>query len=156
MTNILKRLLHDKRAISAVLSHLLLTVVAVALMSLAASATFVITTDLRHNMGERALVEDVWFTGESASVSSAWASIDAKGEGVVGVEIYLDNVGKVDMQVEAVYINHASQKFQDFSLKVGDQGTLNVDFTEWKPGEVYYIDIVTTRGNHIADSYKAT
>ncbi len=155
MTNILKRLLHDKRAISAVLSHLLLTVVAVALMSLAASATFVITTDLRHNMGERALVEDVWFKGEPApaSVSSAWASIDAKGE---GVEIYLDNVGKVDMQVEAVYINHANQKFNDFSLKVGDQGTLSVDFTEWKPGEVYYIDIVTSRGNHIADSYKAT
>ena len=87
------------------------------------------------------------------SVSSAWASIDAKG---VGVEIYLDNVGKVDLQVEAVYINHENQKFNDFSLKVGEQGTLNVDFTEWKPGEVYYIDIVTSRGNHFADSYKAT
>jgi hypothetical protein len=158
MVNILKRLLHDKRAISAVLSHLLLTVVAVALMSLATSATFVITTDLRHNMGERALVEDVWFKGEPApaSVSSAWASIDTKGEGFGGVEIYLDNVGKVDMQIEAVYINHANQKFNDFSLKVGEQGTLNVYFTEWKPGEVYYIDIVTSRGNHIADSYKAT
>jgi hypothetical protein len=153
MRNILKRLLHDKRAISAVLSHLLLTVVAVALMSLATSATFVITTDLRHNMGERALVEDVWFKGEPADIASISASVDTRGG---GVEIYLDNVGKVDMQIEAVYINHANEKFSAFSLKVGEQGTLSVDFTEWKPGEVYYIDIVTSRGNHIADSFKAT
>ena len=153
MMRLFKRLLHDKRAISAVLSHLLLTVVAVALMSIATSATYVITTDLRQNMGERALVEDVWFKGESASVSSVWSSIDTKSG---NVEIYLDNIGKVDIQVEAVYINHESQHFNYFSLKVDEKGTLSIDFSEWKPGQVYYIDIVTSRGNHIADSYKAT
>jgi hypothetical protein len=133
------RFLHDKRAISAVLSHLLLTIVAVALMSLAASATYVITTDLRHNMGERVAVEDVWFNPETNSV-----------------DVFLGNVGKVDFQVEAVYINHVSQAFHNFSLKVDEEGSFSVDFGDWKPGEVYYIDIVTSRGNHIADSYKAT
>jgi hypothetical protein len=121
-------------------------------MSIAASATFVITTDLRQNMGERVLVEDVWFKGESADLGTAVSSIDMKGG---GIDIYLDNIGKVDMQIEAVYINHESRSFHDCSLKVGEQGTLSIDFMDWKPGEVYYIDLVTGRGNHIADSYKA-
>ena len=45
----LKRLLLDKRAITPVLSHLLLTVIAVSVMSIATSATYVITTNLREN-----------------------------------------------------------------------------------------------------------
>lgn len=139
IVNILKRLLHDKRAISAVLSHLLLTVVAVAIMSIATSATYVITTDLRQNMGERVTIEDVWFNPDTKTV-----------------DLYLDNVGKVDFQIQAVYINHANQPFQEFALKVEEEGSLNIYFSDWKPGEVYYIDIVTSRGNHIADSYKAT
>ena len=133
-----KRFLHDKRAISAVLSHLLLTVVAVALMALATSATFMITTDLRQNMGERVAVEDVWFNSATKTV-----------------DMYLDNVGKVDIEVAAVYVNHVSQPFPDFNLKVGEEGALNVYFTSWNTGEVYYIDIVTSRGNHIAGNYKA-
>ena len=139
MANILKRLLHDKRAISAVLSHLLLTVVAVAIMSIATSATYVITTDLRQNMGERVAVEDVWFNSDTTTV-----------------DIYLDNVGKVDFEVEAVYINHVTQPFHNFALKVDEEGSLSIYFSDWTSGEVYYIDIVTSRGNHIADSYKAT
>jgi len=134
-----KRFIHDKRAISAVLSHLLLTVVAVALMALATSATFVITTDLRQNMGERVAVEDVWFNSATKTV-----------------DMYLDNVGKVDIEIAAVYVNHASQPYPEFSLKVGEEGTLNVYFTSWKAGEVYYIDILTSRGNHIAANYKAS
>jgi FlaG/FlaF family flagellin (archaellin) len=134
-----KRLLHDKRAISAVLSHLLLTVVAVALMAVATSATYVITTDLRQNMGERVAIEDVWFNSATKTV-----------------DLYLNNVGKVDIDVAAVYVNHASQQYPAFSLKVGEEGSLKVYFTGWDAGEVYYIDIVTSRGNHIAGDYKAT
>jgi len=134
----LKRLLHDKRAISAVLSHLLLTVVAVAVMSIATSATYVITTNLRENMGERVVVEDVWFK-------------DVKG----GLNVYLRNVGKVDIEVLAVYVNHAAQEFDSLRLKINEDGWLNVAF-KWKSGEVYYIDIVTSRGTHVAGSYKAS
>ncbi|MGD6934946.1 MAG: hypothetical protein ACQCN5_12140 [Candidatus Bathyarchaeia archaeon] len=138
MMKLLKRLLYDKRAISAVLSHLLLTVVAVALMAVATSATYVITTDLRQNMGERVTVEDVWFNSATKTVV-----------------LYLGNVGKVDIQVTAVYVNHVSQPFPAFSLKVGEEGSLQVYFDSWDSGEVYYIDIVTSRGNHVAGSYKA-
>lgn len=134
----LKRLLHDKRAISAVLSHLLLTVIAVSVMSIATSATYVITTNLRENMGERVIIEDVWFNAASGSL-----------------DVYLRNVGKVDIKVSAVYVNHVEQTFHSpFSLKVNEDEWLSTAF-EGKTGDVYFIDIVTSRGTHIASSYKA-
>jgi FlaG/FlaF family flagellin (archaellin) len=134
----LKRLLHDKRAISAVLSHLLLTVIAVGVMSIATSATYVITTNLRENMGERVIIEDVWFNSASGSL-----------------DVYLRNVGKVDIQVSAVYVKHEAQSFDSpLSLKVNEDGWLSIAF-DWKSGDVYFIDIVTSRGTHIASSFKA-
>ena len=134
----LKQLMHDKRALSAVLSHLLLTVIAVAIMSIATSATYVITTDLRENMAERVTVEDVWFNSASGTL-----------------DVYLYNVGKVDIQVEAVYINHVAQDFKGpYSLKINENDWLIIPF-EWKPGNVYSLDIVTSRGTHIETSYKA-
>jgi FlaG/FlaF family flagellin (archaellin) len=134
-----KRFLRDKRAITPVLSHLLLTVVAVAIMSLATSATFVITTNLRQTMGERVVVEDVWFNNATGTV-----------------DVYLRNVGKADIQVSNVYVNHVSWSFNGnaSSLQVNKQGLLKIAFS-WNPGEAYYIDIVTKRGTHIAEYYKA-
>jgi FlaG/FlaF family flagellin (archaellin) len=133
-----RRLLRDKRAITPVLSHLLLTVVAVAIMSLATSATFMITTNLRQTMGERVVVEDVWFNSEAGTV-----------------DVYVRNVGKADIQFSNVYVNHVSQSFSGVSsLEVNKQGWLRLAFS-WDPEEAYYIDIVTKRGTHIADYYKA-
>jgi FlaG/FlaF family flagellin (archaellin) len=135
---IFKRFLRDKRAITPVLSHLLLTVVAVAIMSLATSATFVITTNMKETMGERVVVEDVWFNGATGTVN-----------------VYLRNVGKADIQISGVYVNHISQSFDGVSgLQVNKHDWLRIAFT-WESGEAYYIDIVTTRGTHIADYYKA-
>jgi len=134
----LKRFLHDKRAITPVLSHLLLTVVAVAIMSLATSATFMITTNLRQTMGERVIVEDVWFNNATGTV-----------------DVYMRNVGKSDIQVSNVYVNHASQSFSGLStLQVNKHDWLRIAF-RWDPGESYYIDIVTKRGTHVASYYKA-
>ena len=138
MKKIFKRFLRDKRAITPVLSHLLLTVVAVAIMSIATSATFVITTNLRETMGERVIVEDVWFNSAAGTV-----------------DVYMRNVGKADLQVSGVYVNHVGQSFNGpFRLEVNKHGWLRIDYT-WNSGEAYYIDIVTTRGTHIASYYKA-
>ena len=135
---IFKRFLQDKRAITPVLSHLLLTVVAVAIMSLATSATFMITTNLRQTIGERLVVEDVWFNSATGTVN-----------------VYLRNVGKADIQVSGAYINHAGQSYNGVSsLQVNKQGWLRIAFS-WDSEVAYYIDIVTTRGTHIADYYKA-
>ena len=138
MKKLFERFLRDKRAITPVLSHLLLTVVAVAIMSLAISATFVITTNLRETMGERVIVEDVWF-------NSAMGTID----------VYLRNVGKTDIHVSNVYMKHVGQSFNGpFSLEVNKHDWLRIACS-WVSEESYYIDIVTKKGTHIAGYYKA-
>jgi FlaG/FlaF family flagellin (archaellin) len=139
MKKLIKKFLRDKRAITPVLSHLLLTVVAVAIMSLATSATFVITTNLRQTMGERVVVEDVWFNNATGTV-----------------DVYMRNIGKADIQVSNVYVNHVIRSFNGnaSSLQVNKQGLLRIAFS-WDSGKAYYIDIVTKRGTHIADYYKA-
>ena len=132
------RFLRDKRAVTPVLSNLLLTIVAVAAMSIATTATYVITTNLRENMSERILVEDIWFNNSTSSI-----------------DIYIRNIGKVAIYVSNVYINHTSQIFNSpFHLEIGAQGWLKVSYN-WNSGNLYYADIVTTRGTHIASYYKA-
>jgi FlaG/FlaF family flagellin (archaellin) len=130
--------MRDKRAITPVLSHLLLTVVAVAVMSLAISATFVITTNLRETMSERVLVEDVWFNSGTGTV-----------------DVYLRNVGKADIQVSGVYVNHVGESFNGpFRLEINKNDWLRIAYS-WDSGDAYYIDIVTKRGTHVASYYKA-
>lgn len=138
MAKKLKRILWDKRAITPVLSNLLLTAVAVTAMSIATTATYIITTNLRETMGERLTVEDLWFNPSG------------------GVSIYIRNVGKTSVQVTAAYVNHTNYSFTPtrFILEVDEHGWLNVSCS-WVSGNVYYVDIVTTRGYHVADYYKA-
>jgi hypothetical protein len=141
MARRLGRFFRDRRAITPVLSNLLLTVVAVASMSIATTATYVITTNLKETMSERIIIEDLWFNnsiGESARIS-----------------FYLRNVGKVAVHVSAVYINHTSQSFASpFSLEIDEHDWLNISYS-WYSGSLYYVDIVTTRGTHVGGYYKA-
>jgi hypothetical protein len=132
----LKKLFRAKRAITPVLSSLLLTVVAVAAMAIATTSTYVITTNLREIMGERIIVEDLWFNNST------------------GISIYLRNVGKVAIHISSVYVNHTSQSFSSFSLEIGQHNWLNISYV-WSSGSLYYVDIVTTRGTHLAGYYRA-
>ena len=118
-----------------VLSSLLLTVIAVAGMSLAATAAYIISDNLHQTMGERLIVEDVWFrTG--------------------GISIYLRDVGKTDVSVSNVYVNFTSQSIQPLTLQMGKTGWLNFTYS-WASGQVYHINIATTRGTKVADYYVA-
>jgi Flp pilus assembly pilin Flp len=135
---IIKRFLRDKQAITPVLSSLLLTVIAVAAMSIATSATYVVTTNLRETMSERVTVEDVWFNHATPTI-----------------DVYVHNVGKVAIHVSGVYINHTSQSFNSpFSLELDGHDWLSIVYS-WNSGDLYYIDIVTSRGTHVASYYKA-
>lgn len=126
----------DRRAITPVLSSLLLTVIAVAAMAIATSATYVITTNMRETMSERVTVEDVWFNNSTKSIN-----------------IYFRNVGRVAVYIVAVYINHTSQSFVGPSRwEIGDNGWVNVS-RSWGAHDVFYIDVVTTRGNHFPAFY---
>jgi hypothetical protein len=133
-----KKILRDKRAITPVLSNLLLTIVAVAAMAIATTATYVITTNMRENMSERLVAEDVWFNNFTNTI-----------------DVYLRNVGKVAISASAIYVNHTSQSFtRPFRLETGEHHWLNISQI-WLPNYLYHIDIVTERGTHVAGYYIA-
>jgi hypothetical protein len=129
----------DKRAITPVLSNLLLMVVAVAAMSIAAATTYVITTNLREIMGERLIIEDVWFNNVS---------------GTSQISIYIRNVGKVPIRISTVYINHTRYPSPTLELGLGDHGWLNITYA-WASNGLYHLDVVTMRGIHAGGYYKA-
>jgi len=129
----------DKQAITPVLSNLLLMVVAVAAMSIAAATTYVITTNLRETMGERLIIEDVWFNNVS---------------GTSQISIYIRNVGKVPIRISTVYINHTRYPSPTIELGLGDHGWLNITYA-WASNGLYHLDVVTMRGTHAGGYYKA-
>ena len=131
----MRNLLRNRKGITPVLSSLLLMVIAVAAMSIAITATYVITDNLHDIMGERFIVEDVWFTTGQIS-------------------IYLRNVGKVSIKIVAVYVNRTSQSFTSLELEEGKHGWLNVTYS-WSSNSVYHINVVTNRGTKVVDYYES-
>jgi hypothetical protein len=130
----MRRLSPDKRGVTPVLSSLLLTVVAVAAMTIATTATYVITNNLRDTMSERAVVEDIWFNNQTGTI-----------------DVYVRNIGKTAIQVTVLYVNHTSQNFTEpFTLEIGQHTWLNI-YEAWTSGYLYHIDIVTTRGTHLEE-----
>jgi len=119
-----------------VLSNLLLTVVAVAAMSIAATAAYVISDNLHNSMGERLLVEDVWFKPNDQ------------------IALYIRNVGKVDVNIASVYVNQTPMQFTSLRLEAGEHGWLNVTCS-WVSGDVYHIVVATRRGTKVGDYYVA-
>lgn len=115
------------------LSSLLLTVIAVAGMSIAIGATYVITDGLHDNMGERLIVEDVWFTPNQIS-------------------LYVRNVGKVAVNVDAVYVDQTQQSYTPLALEPNKHGWLNVTCS-WDADSAYEIKFVTRRGTIVVDYY---
>jgi hypothetical protein len=134
-------MIKNKRAITPVLSSLLLTIVAVAAMSLAATAAYVISDNLHQTMGERLIVEDVWFRGNQ-SARQLW------------ICIYLRNVGEVDVSASDVYVNFTSQQITPITLQAGKAGWINITYP-WVSQHPYYINVVTSRGTQVADYYVA-
>lgn len=131
----MRKLLLDKMAISPVLSNVLLMLIAVSAMSVAITATYVITGNLRDTMGERFIVEDVWFkTGEIA--------------------VYIRNTGKTPIKIVAVYVNHTLQSFTPLELGLSAHGWLNVTYS-WNSNSVYYVNIATSRGTQVVDYYRS-
>ena len=128
-----RKLSRNRRGITPVLSSLLLTVIAVAGMSIAITATYVITDGLHDNMGERFIVENVWFTSGKVS-------------------LYVRNVGRVSIKVAAVYVNRTDQLFTSLELEQGKHGWLNVTYS-WSADSVYEIKVVTRRGTIVVDYY---
>ena len=126
--------LNNNRGVTPVLSSLLLTVVVVAAMAIATTATYVITNNLRDTMSERVIIEDVWFNNQTRTI-----------------DIYIRNIGKTAIQVKAVYVNYTSQNFtKPFNLEIGQHKWLSI-YEVWTPGSLYHVNMVTTRGTHVEE-----
>ena len=125
----------NKRAITPVLSNLLLMVIAVAAMSIAITATYVITGNLHDIMGERFVVEDVWFR-------------DAE------IVIYVRNTGKTSIEIVAVYVNHVAQSFSSVELAPEEHTHLGIAYS-WNKDSVYHINVATVGGTQNADYYRS-
>jgi hypothetical protein len=129
------KMLRNKRAITPVLSNVLLMAIAVAGMSIAVTATYVITGNLRETMGERFIIEDVWFREDT-------------------IDIFLRNTGKTAVDFTAVYVDSVAQPVAYLHLEPLEGNWLHVTFT-WTSNTVYQIKILTSRGTQVADYYKA-
>jgi E3 ubiquitin-protein ligase DOA10 len=129
------KLWRSKKAITPVLSNILLLVIAVAGMSISITATYVITGNLRETMGERFIVEDVWFR-----------------QGVISV--YLRNTGKTRISAAGIYVDYATQPFTGLQLEPLEHGWTNITYA-WTPNTVYYLKVITSRGTQVADYYKS-
>jgi len=132
----MKKLLRSKKAITPVLSNVLMMLIAVAGMSIAITATYVISGNLHDIMGERFIVEDVWFRTST-------------------IAIYVRNTGKVTISFAAVYVNYTSQSFTALELEIESHGWLNVTYS-WNPSGLYHINIVSSKGTKVADYYRAS
>ena len=126
----------NRKAVSPVLSNILLIMIAVSAMSIATTATYVITTNLRKAMGERFIIEDVWFKSGNQ------------------IAIYIRNVGKVPITIGAVYINDIPQPTAETTFEVGEHGWLNITFA-WSSNTAYHIKLVSKRGTQVGDYYVA-
>lgn len=131
----INKVFRNRKGITPVLSSLLLMVITVAAMSIAITATYVITDNLHENMGERFVVEDVWFTSEHIS-------------------IYLRNVGKVTIKIAAVYINNTSHRFTPLQLEQDQHRGIDITYN-WSYSVVYTLKIVTSRGTKVVVHYES-
>lgn len=139
----MRRMFRDRRGITPVLSNILLMVIAVAGMSIAMTATYIITNNLKEIMGERFIIEDVWFKTDALGYNNT-------------IAVYLRNVGKMAIEISAVYVNYTSQSFSSLKLEVNEHNWLNITLTsDWMSGSIYFINIVTRKGNQIASYYEA-
>ncbi len=132
----MRKLMENKRAITPVLSSVLMMLIAVAGMSIAITATYVITTNYHDIMGERFIIEDVYFRTN-------------------GISIYVRNTGKVAFRLVSVYVNNTAQSITPLNLEVGNHNWLNFTYA-WATGRVYFINVATIRGTQVADYYRAS
>src|SRR5512136_2550434 len=101
------KLWRNKKAITPVLSNILLLAIAVAGMSISITATYVITGNLHETMGERFIVEDVWFRQGTISV-------------------YLRNTGKTRISTAGIYVDYIAQPFTTLELEPLEHGWTNI------------------------------
>jgi flagellin-like protein len=142
----MRKLVRSRKALSPVLSTVLMILVTIVGMSVLFAFFVNYARDFQLGSGsavrESLVMEDVWFI-----------------QGENRVEVYVYNVGKVNFKIAAFYVN---DKWEPFSsdpegvVPVGDYAVLSVS-----PEDLYFLwdrtydfKIVTERGSAFGGSYK--
>lgn len=142
----MRRLLRDRKAVSPVVSAVIMILVAVIGMTVLFAFFVGYARDFQMGSGsavlESMVIEDVWFRDPINDE----------------IEIWVYNAGKVNFTVTNVYINdfQANIKSNDGSVEVGDHGRIVVEpLSSMSPGdnELYVVKLVTTRGSAVEGSY---
>src|SRR3990170_9001451 len=139
----MKQLLRSKRAVSPVLSAVLMILIVVTGMSLLFGFFVNYTRDFQLGSGSAVLesmtVEDVWF---KSSANEA--------------EVWVYNFGKVDSTITSVYVDDKLAGLKpgsDVEITVGEHGKLMVLYNGFQRYHIYTFKIVTNRGTALEGRY---
>jgi len=136
----MRRLFGSRRALSPVLSTVLMILVTIIGMSVLFGFFVNYAKDFQLGSGsavrESLVIEDVWFI---------------KGADQAQVAVY--NVGKIDLTVSAVYVDDKPVFFAAVDVAVGDHEVLMLD-SEFRVGDTYDFKVVTSRGSAYEGLYK--
>jgi flagellin-like protein len=135
-----KKLFRGRRAVSPVIAAVLMIMVAIIGMSLLFAFFVNYTTDFQLGRGSSVLesfvIEDVWIKDSTT------------------VEIWVYNVGKVELEISNFYVNDFLENVGNVDVEVGKHEKLSVELQrELKPNIVYVFKLVTARGSAVEGSY---
>ena len=142
-------LFKNKRGLSPVISSVLLTaaVVAVGLTVVVwSNSTFSarqtgagdFLSSRSEALKESFVIEDVWFDEDTSKY----------------IDVTVRNVGSIDMEVAAIYVNGSMVWNGGQGIEVGEAITINVTFA-WESGE-YRVVVATARGNQVREWYSTS
>ena len=130
------RLFRSRKAVSPVISTVLMILVVMVGMSLLFAFFVSYARDFQTGSGSAVLesmtIEDVWFKGSNEA------------------QIWVYNVGKVDFYITSVYFNDQFVVNPNIEIKAGEHGMIPIDFPYILPCT---IKIVTARGSAFEGSY---
>jgi len=142
----LRKLRRSKRAVSPVLSTVILVLIVVIGMSFIFAFFVDYVRDYQQGRGSSVMelleIEDVYFVANNT------------------VEVWLYNYGEIDLEIDAVYVNglsmNATTLYTDWILDPYDHEKFIVTLVyDWEPNSSYYFKFVTVRGSSVERSYYA-
>jgi len=144
MKEVLECLFKNKRGLSPVISSVLLATAVIAIglsvvvwsnsaFSARQSGASAFLSSRSESLKESFVIEDVWFYQGSPRY----------------VDVTVRNVGTIDLEVVAIYMNGTTVWEGSQVIDVGETATIKVTFA-WQSGE-YRIVVATARGNQVRE-----
>jgi flagellin-like protein len=136
----MRTLLRNRRAVSSVLSTILLILVVVIGMSVAFGYFVTFVRDYQSGRGgsvmELASIEDVWFKTDRSTI-----------------DVWVYNYGKVDINISTAYINGQQlASFNEAEVSIGKHANMTLQ-VQWNSTIPYDLKLVTERGSVFEGHY---